>query len=195
MNSTDESGINLDQSALSLTTEILSSSMKNSIDAASEAQVGYNKKNNITQDQYSQSVQDFGEAKLSNSVVELKGTTYAKTTLDKLLDSDNPAKYKDAVITFLNKNKVPTSYIRFEEFKPAFYQRPFGGQEKLIINLVDDSGNTIKSFEIDKSMDLQVKVNMLEQMSMDIKKSGLGSKQSSTSSLIGDVNTSSYNTN
>jgi hypothetical protein len=190
----DEKGFNINRSALSLTTEILSNSMKNSIDISQKAQNQFNSKNGIPDENYTPDFNDFGDVELDKSVLELKGTVHKTLTLDSLLDSESLIKYEDAVKTFLASNKVPLSNIRIERISPSgFGSRLFSSIVKgsvndllsptgdaLNIEILGNNGEIVKKYSILPDQNLQEKINTLQTIAKDVKKSGFGIKESTS---------------
>ena len=189
LSSEDEKGFNVNRSALALTAEILSNSMKNSIDMAQKAQNAFNSEKGISEENYVSDFNDFGEVELDKSVLELKGTQYS-LPLDQLLDSEDLNKYEDAVKTFLTSNKVPLSNIRIEKITPSgFTSRLFSSISKrsvgdllapsdqaLNIEILDDNSQLIKRYSILPNQEISQKIKTLQALAKDIKKSGFGVK-------------------
>ena len=160
-----ENGFNVDDSALNITAELLSSSIKNSLDASEKAQSRYYKKNNITDKTYVGDFQDFGTPALKYNAVELKSAS--GYTVAQSLDENSTKRYKDAAITFLAKNGINTSRILIEEIGG------WGKDTAIVLTALNQSGQAAGKFVISEKLSLPEKIKVLEDMAISMKKEGV----------------------
>lgn len=162
---TQEKGFNVEDAALATTAEILSNSSKNSLDISKKAQQRYNKQNGISGKTYVPEFNDFGSASLRKGINDVKPKKFTGFTLTELLDSNNPNKYEDAVLTLMSENGINTSDLLIRKESPYF------GDNYIEIDVISN-GKVLDTIVISENQELTKKIKTIQDLALSMMKGG-----------------------
>lgn len=178
----EEKGFNVEDAALSITAEILSNSSSNSLDISTKAQQRYNKRNGIDQKTFIPEFNDIGSASLKKGIddLESKSSKFSGFTLRGLLDSDNPNKYEDAVLTLLKENEIDTSNLVIRKETPMFI-----GDNYMEIDVLSD-GKVLETIVISENQELNDKIKIITNLALSMKKGGFNKPKDKLKGILDD---------